>query len=76
MPKEEPIRTMAQNRKELFNVISGLKKNSMSIDQGTLIIKACHEITDTFRVEIKGVEVAAEISHMNLDYSKKVKELE
>jgi len=67
---------MAANRAALFDVIIGLKKDEMSIDQGTLIIKACHEITDTFRVEIKGCEVAGELANQGIGYTKAVKELE
>ncbi len=69
-------RTMAQNRRELFEVIKGLKKNSLSIDEGTLIIKACHEITDTFRVEIRGCEVAGELAGGGLAYKNAVLQLE
>ncbi len=62
-------RSMASNRKALFDVIDGLKSGGQSIEEASLIIKACHEITDTFRVEIRGVEVATEITKHGLEYN-------
>ena len=73
---ESTDRSMASNRKALFDVISSLKDDTISIEKGMLVIKACHEITDTFRVEIKGCEVAAEMHTAGLKYSSTVKELE
>jgi len=62
-------RSMASNRKALFDIISGLKDGKVSTEEAELTIKACHEITDTFRVEIKGCEVAGELQSKGIGYT-------
>ena len=68
-------RTMAANRAALFETISAIKGKSISVTDAENIIKACHEITDTFRVEIKGCEVAGNLSDKGLGYVPTVKAL-
>ncbi len=73
--KTNEIVSMADTRRELFKTISELKKDEISYENADMVHKLCHDIIDSYRVEVKGCEVAGELKSNGIGYTEAVVQL-
>lgn len=73
--KMKEIISMAETRRQLFETITSLKKDEISYENADMVHKLCHDIIDSYRVEIKGCEVAGELKNNGIGYTEAVVQL-
>jgi len=72
--KKQP--TLKQVRAELFDTLTGMKAGKVSPQEADATYKLSIGIIDTYRMEIKAVELANKISTTKLDYTSALKQIE
>ena len=72
MKKIEDQVSMADTRRTLFLTISELKGGTISYESADMVHKLCHDIIDSYRVEIKGCEIAGQLNSNGIEYTEAV----
>jgi len=73
--KKDEIVSMADTRRLLFETITSLKKDEISYEGADMVHKLCHDIIDSYRVEIKGCEIAGQLKDNGIGYTEAVVQL-